>query len=275
MPGNEALGSPTGIYALATTHDVIHILRGEYDQAFEALLPALEMDETQIVSGLWIDIFQQLAWCYYDLGAYDEGLDHCQKAINHHSHINSTGRAPAFAVLALLQIRRGDLREADAAVKKGWENFDIQWQTYPGWWETISILSAEAELALARGELARAARCVEQLLGKYDGMKLRHLKPGVLYLWARVALAEGNKKEAYQALSDALTLSDEMGAHREVWAMCAALGKLEAERGNESASARLRGRACIEVTFIADHASTPGLRETFLSRPDVQLILDS
>jgi hypothetical protein len=37
---NEALGSPTSVYALAITHNVIHILRGEYDRAFEALLPA-------------------------------------------------------------------------------------------------------------------------------------------------------------------------------------------------------------------------------------------
>ena len=108
---NETLGSPTSIYALATTHNVIHILRGEYDRALEALLPSLALDETQILSGLWIDIFQQLAWCYYDLGAYDEGLDHCQKAISHHRYINSTGRAPAFAVLAILQIRRGNLKE--------------------------------------------------------------------------------------------------------------------------------------------------------------------
>ena len=58
------------------------------------IISALEMDEDQIVHGLWIDIFQQLAWCYYDPGAYDEALNYCQKAISRHSHINSTGRAP-------------------------------------------------------------------------------------------------------------------------------------------------------------------------------------
>ena len=64
-----------------------------------------------------------------------------------------------------------------------------------------------------------------------------------------------------------------MGAHREVWAMCAALSKLEAERGNESTAALLRERTCAETTFIAAHAGTPGLREIFLARTDVQLIL--
>jgi tetratricopeptide (TPR) repeat protein len=270
---NEALGSPTSVYALATTHNAIHILRGEYDRAFAALLPALKLDEDQILSGLWVEIFQQLAWCYYDLGAYDESLDCCQKAINHQSSINSTGRSPAFAVLALLQIRRGNFKEAGEAVMKGWENFDLGWQTYSGWWETISILEAEAELALAQGELDHAADCVCKLLGKYDELKLCHFKPGILYLRAKIELAAGNKDAAYQTLTDALALSDEMGAHREVWEMCAALEKLEAERGNGSIASQLKERACNEVKLIAEHAGTPELRESFLSQADVRLVV--
>ncbi len=270
---NDAQGSPTSAYALATTHNAIHILRGEYDRAFAALLPSLELDEDQILSGLWIEIFQQLAWCYYDLGAYDRALEYCQKAISRQHNINSTGRSPAFAVLALTQIRRGNLQEADEAVMNGWDHFDLQWQTYSGWWETISILEAEAELALAKGELDRAKRCTEQLLAKYDELKLHHFKPGILYLRARVELAAGDKETANQTLSDALALSDAVGAHRKVWEICVALGKLEEERGNELVAIQLKDRACNELKFIADHTGTPGQRETFLSQVDVQLVI--
>ncbi len=269
---NKALGSPTSIYSLAITHNVVRILRGQYGQALEALLPSLDMVESQIVS-VWVDIFQQLAWCYYDLGEYDAGLDYCQRAVSHHDQTSQTGCSPAYTMLALLHIRRGNLTEAEAAVKKGWENFDLQWQTYAGWPETLSILEAEAELALAQGELDRAARCVHQLLGKYEELKLQHFKPGVLYLQARVELAAGNKENAYRTLCDALALSDEMGAHREVWEMCWALSQLETERGNESVAVQLKERARHEALWIAEHADTPELREVFLSRPDVQIIL--
>ena len=224
---------------------------------------------------MWIDIFQQLAWCYYDLGAYQLGLEYCQKAINRHASINSTGRAPAFAVLALLQIRSGNLSEAEAAVKKGWENFDLGWQTYYGWWETLSILEAEAELALAQIDLERAAHCIDQLLGKYDELKLRHLKPGILLLKSRVALAAGDKEEAHQTLCNALALSDEMGAHRDVWGMCWALRELETDRANEACATQYKERALNEVMLIAEHTGTPELREIFLSRPDVQVILNA
>ncbi len=270
---NKALDSPTSIYSLVLTQNVVHILRGQYGQALEELLPSLEMDESQIVSGIWVDIFQQLAWCYYDLGAYDAGLDYCQRAVSHHDQTSQTGYSPAYAMMALLHIRRGDLTEADAAVRKGWENFDLGWQTYAGWPETLSILEAEAELALAQGELDRAARCVHLLLGKYEVLQLQHFKPGVLHLQARVELAAGNKEAAHQTLSNALALSDQISARREVWEMCWALSQLETERGNESVATQMKERACTEVKLIADHAGTSKLRDAFLSRPDAQIIL--
>jgi DNA-binding SARP family transcriptional activator/tetratricopeptide (TPR) repeat protein len=270
---NEVLGSPNSVYALATTQGVIQILRGKYDRAFEILLPALELDETQIVFGLWIDIFQQLAWCYYDLGDYDAAIDYAQRAISHHSHASLTGHAPAFAMLALVEIRRGNLEKAQAAVKKGWENFDLQWQTYEGWFETHSILEAEAALALANGKLESANHCFKQLLEKFDELKLRHFKPGILFLRAKIELAAGDKENAYQTLCDALVLSDEMGAHREVWEICAALAILEGDRGSVSIATKLQERACAEVKLIAGHARTPKLRDIFLSRQDVQLVV--
>jgi len=51
-------------------------------------------------------------------------------------------------------------------------------------------------------------------------------------------------------------------------------GKLEPEPGNELVSSQFCGRACVEATYIADHAGTPELREIFLSRPDVQLSVE-
>ncbi len=51
------------------------------------------------------------------------------------------------------------------------------------------------------------------------------------------------------------------------------LSQLEMERGNELAAIQMKERACMEVKLIADHAETPELREVFVSRPDVRLVL--
>lgn len=111
------------------------------------------------------EIRLQFAWCYLDLGAYEQGLLQCERAINKNSDINPLGHSPAFTFLALLHIRRRELAEAEQAVMKGWENIDLKLNTFLEWWETPFILTAEVELARAKGELDRAARCIAQLLG--------------------------------------------------------------------------------------------------------------
>lgn len=117
--------------------------------------------------------------------------------------------------------------------------------------------------------------CIDQLLGKYDELKLRHLKPGILLLKSRVALAAGNNEEAHQTLYNVLALSDEMGTHHDVWGTCWALRELETERANEACATQYKERVlCNEVMLIAKHTETPELREIFLSRPDVRVTLN-
>ena len=90
-------------------------------------------------------------------------------------------------------------------------------------------------MALAKGELARATRCVDQLLEKFNELNLLHLKPSILYLQARISKAAGN----------------------------------------HSAAIQLKERVNREALLIADHAGTEEFREIFLSRPDVQKVLVS
>lgn len=272
---HEALATPTGYYALVTTHNVIHILRGDYHLALAALLPALALDEAQIVSGVWMDIHMQLAWCYCDLGNYEEAFAHCATAIGKNNHVNSVWLTSTLTILALLHLARGEVDEAEAAVQRGWESFDLDWQTYPSWWETLSILQAEAEVALARQELERADRRATQLVAKYDQLTLRHLRPDVLHLQARIQMAEGNREAAYTTAIAALNDCDAMGIRRDVWAICQTLSQLESERGNGAAADALRERARVEAFYIAEHTGSAHLRERFLAREDVRRCLET
>jgi hypothetical protein len=156
------------------------------------------------------------------------------------------------------------------AADQGAAIFDRDGTQYPERWEALTFLLAQSELALAQGDVAQAAACTAHLLEKYDAQRLRHLLPGFRFFRARIALAQGNHSEARLDLLQALAQSDELGAHRVVWAMCAALGELEAAPGNLVAAAQLRARACTEEIFIATHAGTPELRATFLARPDMR-----
>ncbi|MCJ7702232.1 MAG: hypothetical protein MUO62_11675 [Anaerolineales bacterium] len=68
-----------------------------------------------------------------------------------HDHVVSSGRVPAFNLLALLHIAHGHLGEVSLAVEQGLENFNLQGMAFSWWWETLPILMSETELA--RGEL--------------------------------------------------------------------------------------------------------------------------
>ncbi len=270
---NEALASSTSTLSLTVTQNVNRILLGRYDLAIESLQASLDLAEkTEALSAMWIEIYQQLAWCCYDLGAYEQGIEYCQKAIGYHGGITFAPYSPAYALLALLQIRRGDLEAAGDAVRKGWENFDLGWGTYPGWMENRSILEADAALALAKGDLDKARDRVAQLIRKYADLGLHHFLPIVLRLRAGVELARGSQDAAYRSLSEALAASDAMGARCEVWAVCWELAQLEKACGHVQRAGELKVRAMAEVEFTAAHAGTAALREAFLARADVRQI---
>ncbi len=270
---NKALGSPTSTLSLTVTQNVNWILLGRYDLAIESLLASLDLAEkTEVLSAMWIEVYQQLAWCCYDLGAYEQGIEYCQKAISYHGGISFAPYSPAYAQLAMLHIRRGDLAAAGEAVTKGWESFDLGWGTYPGWLENRSILEADAALALAKGDLDNAQDRIAQLIRKYADLGLQHFLPIVLRLRAGVELAAGSEDQAYQSLSEALASADEMGTRCEVWAVCWELAQLEKARGEVQRSGELKARALAEVEFTAAHAGTDALREAFLARADVRQI---
>jgi DNA-binding SARP family transcriptional activator len=270
---NEALNSPTEQLALIGTRNVVHLIRGEYGRVLTSLQPLLESHETEIVARVRVESQQQLAWAYGEIGAYDEGVKHCQRAIADHKGIERNGRVPAFAILALLLIAQGQLAEAALALAEGLAYFDLQ-QIIPGWWwESPSILLAQATLALAQGDPARARQIAGQLLRKYDELKLRHLKPEVLTFQARVMRALGNDKSAQDLLTEALALADEMGARRGLWATCWALGELKAGQGEWVAAARLRARGREEALFVAEQIDETAYKAVFLDRSDVQQVV--
>ena len=64
---NRALGNYTEKFALATTRNTIHILRGNYTRAFEEFAALQELAESRITAQILICARQQLAWSYFEL----------------------------------------------------------------------------------------------------------------------------------------------------------------------------------------------------------------
>jgi DNA-binding SARP family transcriptional activator len=269
---SEMLGNSTETFAIVTTRNVIHLIRGDYTQALEGLSPLHDMDEKRIIPWILIAVRQQLAWLYYELGAYDAAFDQCRLALSCTDEGRPSVHVPELTVLALIHIARSEWSQATRAVAHGLEIFDRAGMLYPEWWENLPFLLAQGELALAQGDVDQAAACAEYLMENFQKLRLRHLLPGVFFLRARIALAQGNKVAAKKDLQSAHSLSIEIGSRRDLWGICWALAQLEAEQGDVQTAERLKNEACAAIDFVAEHIGAPELRVAFLARADVDSI---
>lgn len=267
---NQALGNATEIFALATTRSTLHILRGDYARAMQEFVLLQEMDEKRITSTIRINVRQQLAWLYFDIGAYDTAEAECQRALSYSDEGQPALQVPTLTLLTLVQLARGEIHQAAHTAAQGGELFDRTGKLYPEWWEALPFPLAQGELALAQGDLVSAASCAEYLASSCARLHLRHHLPAILYFRARVELAHGDKPAAKQDLGQAIQLSDEMGARRELWRMCRMLAELEQEQGNLEDSACLQDKARAAITFVVEHIGAPELRATFLAHAGVR-----
>ena len=63
-------------------------------------------------------------------------------------------------------------------------------------------------------------------------------------------------------------------SRRSLWKTLLTLSRIETARGNHAEAQALAGEAQAFVTAIADAVDAPELRDTFLSLPDVQAVLE-
>jgi hypothetical protein len=95
----------------------------------------------------------------------------------------------------------------------------------------------------------------------------------VLHLRARVLRAAGRAEEARAALDDARQVAEGLGSRRTLWPILAELAELEVERGDKPAALELRRGAAEIIDYIAEHAGSADLAESFLNQPAVQAVL--
>ncbi len=255
------------------TRNTIHILRGDYARAFEEFAALQAPAESRITAQILICVRQQLAWSYFELGAYDAAQDQCRRALDYPDEGQPARHVPTLTLLTLIHVARGHWTEAAHAAARGGELFDRARKFYPEWWEALPFPLAQGELALAQGDRAQAEECVAYLETEFSRLRLRHLWSSGLFLRARVALAEAEKAAAHQDLQAAVAVSDEIGSHRELQGICWMLGQLESAQGNRAAANYWHDQACAEITVALESIAAPQWRALFLARADVQSIL--
>ena len=118
-----------------------------------------------------------------------------------------------------------------------------------------------AEIALANLEYDRALATADE---EINTMRSTHLRP---------YLSEVLHREGRAVILEARAEAEAVGSRRSLWPILAELSRLEAERSDRKAADALLHEAREVIAFIADHAGTRELRESFLARQDVRNVI--
>ncbi|MDX1415301.1 MAG: AAA family ATPase [Candidatus Promineifilaceae bacterium] len=151
--------------------------------------------------------------------------------------------------------------------------------------ELLSTLPADSVASFAIVDMAVAYGHLNLALGKREGLfaglkeRVRpYREAGVIRLladeyWLRgqAEMASGHYEAAREALLKAIDAAEAQEERTVLWQILATLSEVERARGDVAAADRSLNQARETVKYIAMHAGD--LRETFLSRPQVQVVL--
>jgi tetratricopeptide (TPR) repeat protein len=250
---------------------IVHTDRGDLDRAIALSEEAIRFGELTGNVTVLIGTRGDLARSYALLGDLDHALALTQLASQDANRFPLiTAWAGSASVYVLL--RQGDLAGAEAALKALPNYRDLLRRAgfIPVMWSSLGLVAVE--LAMAQGDMAAALAQARELIEHLEQTGVVYARPEARLLQGQAHMALGQLDQAEAALQTALAEAERLGARRLWWPILAALAAVASARGQAEA-APLRQRARQMVDYIAAHAPTPALRQSFLAREDVQGLL--
>lgn len=253
----------------------IYYERGELERAIQSLRLALPVAQFGGLEGNGLSPHGMLAVLYAEAGQRNQALEFIHLALARPSTQLAYQRMWLCALLARVELVDGHLAAADAAFRDGdvvasYDNYD---RMFPP--AAPLIYFAVIELALARQEYADAGAAADALLAHVrENRRARVAVPETLYLKAQALRGLHQSDQALATLDEARGEAQAMGTRRMLWRILAAIGEIEAARGNAANAHAARAEARGVIEYIAAHAPME-LRESFLNLPDVRAVVNT
>ncbi len=264
---SEAIHHPWGLAEALGGKGILALEFGELGSSLEFSQQSVQWAEKaghlgQIVGGL---VYQALA-CGA-LGAVQRGLEIGLQAIATAEGKFPLWRAWALSTLARVSLVGGDLERAEASSREAIQSApEEDALSYP------NILVADGEVGLALGDYQRALARADRAIEYYRKSHVRYLFPDAILLRGQSLWALGRNSEARETLMEAHGEAKAQGSRRSLGLILIALVEIETQRGNHAAAEELRNQARKIVAYVADHAGSPELRESFLRQPRVAAV---
>jgi tetratricopeptide (TPR) repeat protein len=255
--------------------DLVHFERGDIGRAIAVADDCVRLAEqagfAEGLHGTSVD----LALIYAYMGAWPRafGAAHDLQARVPAGAIDVASPLQAETLMAYLQSLSGQQAEARAALDRS------PFAHNPALLNDQFILlhqlfaQAQAELALANGEPQQALRLAEDLIAHFRRAGVRLYFTDALLLRGQALAGDGRVSEAQAALEAAREEAEQLGSRRTLWLILSELAALASRSGDHEAAKALWRQAAEIIDYIAAHAGSVELRQSFLNRPDVRQTL--
>lgn len=268
---NQSIGNRHGLSIGGSFLWYVYRERGQLQKAIATAETAIAIaDELKIFGPPW-GALVELAATFDWLGEYARAAEYAQRGMA--QVIPNTPSYPIFprAVLASVALHQGNTAAAGEWLAPFPSiSFDESFQMNPAGGSQVA--NVFVELALARGDANRALQIADEAIVFNRKIGRTISLPSFLHLQTKALRMLNRADEAYALLTDARQQAEAMQSRYQLLPILFSLVEMEIERGNAAQARLRRDEARTLIEFIADH-TPPGLRESFLNKPEVRPVM--
>ena len=244
-----------------------HWVRGEFSTSIKALKNCLDYaEQSSFLVAQYASRFE-LCLVYAWLGQGERGLALVEPVLNDSFIVTNYSRQ-YLSLLCRAYLEMGKLTEAKALLETVYEElrktsmFKFQYD-----WAWIFLL-------FAQGKYSQVVETARSTLLNLRDVGVRLFVPDSLLILGRAHMALGQIVEAQAAIQEAQAEAEAMQLNWFLWNIYAFRAEVEKAAGQVGLSENYLAQARKTVEYIVDQIEEDDLKESFLSRPDIQLLMD-
>jgi tetratricopeptide (TPR) repeat protein len=257
--------------------DLVHFDRGEIETAIETAEAGRRLSEQAgFVEGLNQGSFNLVLILDY-MGDQKRALEIARETQARADAL--AGEAHAWraleSVVAQLHLHAGRPVEAQAVLDRASIGPNLAGTRPQFTTEYLFMGAVTAEMALAQGDVEQALDLAEDVIGILRESGTRLFLTDALLLQGQALLAAGRRAEAEAALGMAQAEAEALGSRRTLWQVLAERARLADADGAQAEAAALWRQAGEIVAYIAVHAGSEALADSFRARAEVREIIEA
>ncbi|MBI3739926.1 MAG: AAA family ATPase [Chloroflexi bacterium] len=242
--------------------------KGELSRGIQLADQSVKLADDAGLIASSIGMRSELAWFYAYCGVFEKGLDLIEQALRVAEEKQPAWRAFPQAARIRMFLLHGDTKSAwKIAGDTHFEPISIPYARY-----TIFLCLANIELAVSKGNYQPALTLSDELLNETAPLTRVDI-PEVLRWKAEALLGLNRLDEARQTLTEGRSRAEALGAKPQLWPILASLAVVNSKLGNEKEAEANRREARAIIEQVAESLREIGLRDSFLSRPQVQALM--